>query len=57
MRKTTDAFLRNISPKPAVKKILPKAAKGSISDTESEYGFGERWGLGERRVSHAWSVF
>ena len=52
MRKTTDAFLRNISPKPAVKKILPEAAKGSISDTESEYGFGERWGLGERRVSH-----
>ena len=36
-----------------VKEVIPEAAEENISDSDSEYGFGDKWGPGERRVSHA----
>ena len=39
--------------KSPVKEVIPEAAEENISDSDSEYGFGDKWGPGERRVSHA----
>jgi len=36
-----------------VKEVIHEAAEENISDSDSEYGFGDKWGPGERRVSHA----
>jgi len=36
-----------------VKEVIPEAAEENVSDSDSEYGFGDKWGPGERRVSHA----
>ena len=36
-----------------VKEVILEAAEENVSDSDSEYGFGDKWGPGERRVSHA----
>ena len=39
--------------KSPMKEVIPEAAEENISDSDSEYVFGDKWGPGERRVSHA----
>lgn len=36
-----------------VKEVILETAEENVSDSDSEYGFGDKWGPGERRVSHA----
>lgn len=36
-----------------VKEVILEAGEENVSDSDSEYGFGDKWGPGERRVSHA----
>ena len=38
-----------------VKEVILEAGEENVSDSDSEYGFGDKWGPGERRVSHAQS--
>jgi len=36
-----------------IKEVIHEAAEENISDSDSEYGFGDKWGPGEKGVSHA----
>ena len=36
-----------------VKEVILEAGEENVSDSDSEYGFGDKWGPGERRVSLA----
>jgi len=37
-----------------IKEVIHEAAEENMSDSDSEYGFGDKWGPGEKEVSHAW---